>query len=240
MSNGLLLLIILPVVFALVVGLPLYLLSQRRQQKEREEAIDRMMGMPLTELQTQIISVDLEVRPFRDLLLSPTAAQWMELLLLRTFEEPDFAKNYGFLLDKYASILKQLVGRLEPWSDTWKSTGEEMITEVRLEATDTQWIEHFTGFDETVNWLATLASQQSRLAARVKDFQVPRWNDGILVARCETSVNGFDRRHILTTRLHGASLANEINRITQPLKQRSEEVSALSARDLAQHHHAVK
>lgn len=230
MFNGLLLLfspedvrfgfywvIVLPILFILFVGIPLYLWSRKREAKKRDEARDRMFNMPLAELQGQNVSLALECRPFRDLLLSPSAVEWLDLLVLRTLQAPDLPGNYSFLVEKYTSILNALVQRLQPWSDAWTAEGSEPIGAIRLRATDAQWASHIAGFNETVGWLAELAAQQSRLAGRIKDFAVPQWDQSILTAHCESVTEGFLRSWILTTGLHGASLAEEINRVSQPL-----------------------
>lgn len=217
-SVGFFWVIVIPTLLALLVGIPLYLRSRKREEKEQEQARDSMIDMPLAELQGQSVSLALQQRVFRDLLLSPSAVEWLEHLLLRTFQEPNLPGNYAFLVEKYISILKALVQRLQPWSDTWTAKGSEAVGEIRLQATDAQWLSHVAGFDATVAWLAKKAMQQSRLAARVKDFAVPQWDESILEAHCESVLNGFLRSWILTTRLHGASLADEINRISQPLK----------------------
>lgn len=234
MSKGLLLLIILddvsvgffwviviPTLLALLVGAPLYLWSQKRAEKQAEQARDSMFDMPLADLQGQNVSLALEQRAFRDLLLSPVAVEWMELLVRRTFQGPNLPDNYAFLVEKYISILKQLVQRLQPWSDAWIAKGSEPVGEVRLQATDAQWLSHIAGFPETVAWLAKVAAEQSRLAARVKDFAVPQWDESFY-AFCESNLNGFLRSWTLTTQLHGASLADEINRISQPVTAHGE------------------
>jgi hypothetical protein len=236
------------VLLAVLVGVPSWLLSKKRESKERQTARSSLARTSLGELQAQAMVLTLERHGMRSLLLSPSAASWFEALLQRTFEEQEsLESNYPLLAAKYAFLLEQLVERIRPWSDAWLVAspvakvpeeflvGDALITLglgaptcstpekptwVRLQATDSQWLSNFHGFPETVVWMAEQATKEARLASLVAELSVPIWDAGFLKAQCSSMTSGFVRYWILVTSVHGVSVKREITRISQPVARK--------------------
>jgi len=232
--------IVIGVLLIVLIGIPTWFLTRRRESKKRQNAKAGLARTSLAELQAQPVVLKLELHGLRKLLLSPSAVSWFEALLQRTFEERGSLEiNYPLLAVKYAFLLEQFVERIRPWSDAWLvespvvgvpkefNPGEDFIilrptrpgferpTWVRLKATDSQWQSHFAGFAETVEWIAEQAAEEALLASQVEEMNVPEWDAEFLKAQCSPIMNGFVRSWIMLTSVHGLSVKSEIARISQ-------------------------
>ena len=217
MSNALMLIILFVIVVGAVGALITYLVGEYQTTKEQA----RLATATLVEVQQQAPELKTVISLTAQTIIGNKEKVWFENLLWKTFDDRvPTEEDVRFLTRQYTRLLFLVKEHMEKnweaeWNQNYDPAQPKLLVKRRSEA------DPLTRLDKSLEWLRTLATQQSALI-RERNLPFPAWDKDIL----EVTDHGFRQVHAvafnaagyedsITTRANPRALEAEIVRLHQ-------------------------